>query len=91
MRLAAGSDALIRRHRGVAVDQLDAVERHAKFLGHQLHLRRGDALAQFFLAGVGRHASVGADGDPRIELIVRRSDLATFELRVRRWSILRAC
>ena len=84
MRLAAGGDALIRRHRRVAIDQLDAFERHAKLLGHQLDLRGGDALAELFLAGVGRHVSVGSDGDPRIQLIVRRPDRAAFELRGRR-------
>ena len=73
MRLAAGCVALIRRQRRVAIDQLDAIERHAEFFGHQLRLRRGDSLAEFFLAGVGGDAAVGADRDPGIELVRRRA------------------
>ena len=72
MRLAAGSDALIRRDRRVAGDQIDAMKRHAKFLGDQLNLRRGHALAEFFFSGVGGHAAVRGDGDPGIDFIRRR-------------------
>src|SRR5262245_57795048 len=81
MRLAARGYALVRSHRGVAVNQLDALKRNAKLLRDQLDLRRRNALSKFRLAGVSGHAAVGADCNPRIQLIVRRADLAAFELR----------
>ena len=43
-------------------------EADRELLGDQLHLHREDALPQLALAGVGRDAAVGADGEPRIEL-----------------------
>ncbi len=69
VRLAAGSVGLIGCQRGVAVDQLHAIERHRQFLGHQLLLRGRDPLAQFFFAAIGGDAAVGSDGDPGIDLI----------------------
>ena len=69
MRLAAGSVALVGRQGRVAIDQFHAIEGHAKFFGDQLGLRGDDALAEFFLAGVGGDAAVGGDGDPGIELV----------------------
>ena len=48
---------------------VDAIERHAKFLGDQLYLRRGHALTDLFLAGVRGDAAVRSDGDPRIDFI----------------------
>ena len=39
VRLAAGGVRLIGRQGRIAIDQLDALERHAKFFGDQLRLR----------------------------------------------------
>ena len=69
MRLRPGRGALIRRQRGVALHQFHATERDAELLGDQLRLRGVQSVAELALAGVCRHAAVGGDGDPRIELI----------------------
>ena len=61
-----GRRALIGRHRRVALHQADTIERHAQFLGDQLHLRRVNALAELALAGVGGDA-VLSDRDPRVK------------------------
>ena len=69
MGLAAGCDALIRRHRSIAIDEVDAIEWHAQFFGDELNLRRGHALPDFFFAGVRRHVAVGANRNPGIDLV----------------------
>src|SRR5712692_500503 len=68
MRLAAGSDPLIWGQRRIASDEVHAIKGYAQLFSDQLDLRRRDALSQFTFAGVGRHASVRANRDPRIEL-----------------------
>ncbi len=73
-RLAAGRDALIRRHRRVALNQFHAANRHGQFFGDQLRLDREDALTELALARVRGHAAVLGDGDPRVEL---RASLST--------------
>ena len=72
MRLAARRVALVGRECRVAIDQIDAFERHAKLFGDQLRLRGHDALAEFFFAGVCGDAAVGCDRDPGIKLVRRR-------------------
>ena len=67
VRLRARRRALVGRHRGVALNQPHAVERHADFLGDQLHLRGVEALPELALAGVRGDDAVGADGDPRVQ------------------------
>ena len=69
MRLRAGCRALIGRERGIALNQLHAIDRHAQLFGDQLHLRREEALAELALAGVRGDAAVGGDRDPRVELL----------------------
>ena len=86
MRLRSGRCALIRRERGVALNQRHAIERDAEFFGDQLRLRGVQAVAQFALAGVRRYLAVGSDGDPGIELIARSAVDALRGSRCRRQS-----
>ena len=64
-REAAPGRALVGRQRGVALDDLDARERHVELVGGDLRERRRDAGAEIDLAGVDRDHAVGVDGEDR--------------------------
>src|SRR5881397_3545277 len=63
-REAAGGLTLVRGARGVAADDLDALEVHVQLVGGDLRQRGADALAQLDLAGEDRHGAVRVDAKP---------------------------
>ena len=68
---AAGGRALVRRERGVALDQLDAIDTEIELLGDHLPHRDAVPGAQIDLAGVDGHAAVALErekGVDRVEL-----------------------
>src|SRR3954463_6348406 len=69
MRLRTRSRSLIRSQGCVALNQLHAIQRNAEFFSDQLHLCRVEARSKLALAGVDSHASVGCNGEPRIQRI----------------------
>src|SRR5882762_2608171 len=66
-RLAAGGLAFVRSERGVAVDDIDALQIDVELVGGDLRERRADALPQLDLAGEDRDRAVGVDAQPGIE------------------------
>ena len=58
------SGALIRRHRGVALNEGDAVERHTELFGHELRLCGEQPLPELAFPGIRRDATVSANRDP---------------------------
>jgi hypothetical protein len=66
---AAPGRALIRRERGVALDQLDLVEAHVELLGHHLRDRDADARADVHLARVRGDGAILVDGEEAIDLV----------------------
>jgi hypothetical protein len=64
---AAGGLALVRRARGVAVDDVDALEIHVELVGGDLRERGADALSELDLAGEDGDASLRIDAQPRVE------------------------
>jgi hypothetical protein len=69
MRLRTGGGALIGRQRGIALHQCHPAQRHAELFGHQLRLRRIEAVTELAFTGVRRHVAVRGNGNPGIELI----------------------
>ena len=69
MGLRSGGRTLIRRECRVALDERYAIEPYTELFGDQLCLSSVEPVPQFTLAGVGGHAAVRANGDPRIQLI----------------------
>src|SRR5205814_7948377 len=60
--------ALVRRERGVALNEADPVEGDGELFGDELHLGRLQTLTELAFAGARRHDSVGANRDPGVEL-----------------------
>src|SRR5690349_10490212 len=83
MRLRARGRALVGRDARVALNQLDAAEWNRQLLGNQLSLRRIQAVTELALAGERRDVAVGADRDPRVELIAAGAVESRRELRGR--------
>ncbi len=67
-REAAPRLPLIRRERGVSLDQLDRAERDVELVGDDLRQRGCDAGAEIDLTGIDRHQAPGIDGEKRIDL-----------------------
>jgi hypothetical protein len=70
-RQAAERDALIRRQQRVALDHVDARERHRELLGSDLRHRGANAGAEVDLARVHGHLAARVDGDEAIDLVER--------------------
>ncbi len=66
---AAGGRALIRRERGVAFDQLDAIDTEIELLGDHLAHRDAVAGAEVDLAGVDDHAAVALEREECIDRV----------------------
>ena len=66
----AGGLTLVRRTRGVAVDDVDPLEVDVELVGGDLGQCGADALAQLDLAGEDRHGAVGIDPQPGVETAV---------------------
>ena len=61
MRLRSGGHTLIGRRAGNALNQLDAVHRHAELFGDELRLRRVESVPDLAFAGERGYRSVGRD------------------------------
>ena len=61
MRLRAGGDALVGRRAGLALNQLDALHRHAELFGDELRLRGVESLPHLAFAGERRDRAIGRD------------------------------
>ena len=69
-RQAACCHALIGGERGVARDDLQALEIDIQLIGNDLRQRRQNALAQLHLAGEHGHRAIGVDAQPAIQAAV---------------------
>ena len=64
---AATATALVGRQTGVTHGDVDFVQRHVQFVGHNLGHRQVNALAAVHLAEIGHHAAIGSDADPGVQ------------------------
>ena len=74
MRLRAGGHALIGRRAGDALNQLDAIHRHAELFGDKLRLRRVETVPHLAFAGERGDRSIGRDRQPTVQLFRRIAD-----------------
>jgi hypothetical protein len=71
MRLRAGRHSLIGRRAGYALNELDAIHRHAELLSDELRLRRIETVPHLALTGESGYRSVGRDRQPAAHLFRR--------------------
>jgi hypothetical protein len=64
----AGGGPLVRRQRGIALDQLDLVEGDAEFFRRHLRNRRAQAGAEIDFAAVKRDRAIGIDAEESVDL-----------------------
>ena len=68
---AAGGLPFVRRTRGVAADDLDALKIHVELVGRDLRQRGADPLPELDLSGEDRHRAVRIDPEPGVEHAIR--------------------
>ena len=69
--MSARRHTLVGRHARDALNQLDAIERHAELFGNELRLRGIQPLPHLALAGVCRDAAVRCDRQPAVDVLAR--------------------
>lgn len=70
-RETSAGDPLVRRERGVALDDCDAVQGDVELFSHDLRQRSLNARAEVDLAGIDRDLSIRCDGKKGIDAVGR--------------------